>query len=696
MSHYAAQRFRQEIKKLNEKFDFPIEYGDIRFGTQGIIVEELRLGHHAPIVISEIQLQVDLRPWSDDFAKLSLLSVRHVRVKTPLSDLRSWHQLWTRTPQGTTTPSNGDPSSPLRLLDQIISASPASVLEILSAGVVLLSDQGNQLLALKGLKLSLDKKEKRLSFSIDRIRRAEGPLDSFLQGRLERNPSESVNEYRFFVRRRAGAETKKNLWSVSGAVLDDLSKWRLKGSFRSVPTFFGNSLEKFLGHQPRLAIHTQIEGVKSTKTTNTPVGRIKGRSVQSQNDIWNLAIDINSSNTYLDSKVLSSSTVGPVPFKVTATAQFNPSTRSFTINDGTLILPVHPNPPSDSQNIVAMNFSGRVQASQSTDQDSLQVSALLDIPETSCDNLVKAIPPSLAPLPQEFKLDGSTSALLNLFYDSKNVESSQFQLARSSWNCRVVEAPADLSRDNLWGPFEFETKKDPLASRPDALPLTLKISPENPLFASLATLPKNVIQAFISSEDVSFYSHSGIEIQALLGAFRKNLAAGRVAFGGSTITMQTAKNLFLSHERTFSRKVQELFLAWHLEKSLSKDRIMEIYLNIIEFGPGIYGIGHASRHFFDKDAQNLSLTEAAYLASTLPNPKLRYASFCQGRPTSGMNQLMTSLIRRMESLGRIHEEEMQQAIQTGLRFNEQSRAIDAECHGRTAAMKESPEENSRL
>jgi membrane peptidoglycan carboxypeptidase len=273
------------------------------------------------------------------------------------------------------------------------------------------------------------------------------------------------------------------------------------------------------------------------------------------------------------------------------------------------------------------------------------------------------------------------SGKLAVEVDTLDPDANQIQLNNPQWNCQVKDAPYDLTTAGLLGSFDFQPKV-PVVDASDHGPV--RVSVENRFFAPLSTLPKAVMGAFIASEDANFYNHQGIETQAILGAFRKNVAIGRIAVGGSTITMQTAKNLFLSHDRTLSRKIQEIFLAWHMEKTIPKDRILEIYLNIIEFGPRIYGLGHASQHFFSKEPQNINLIEASFLANLLPNPKQRYLSFCQGKLTSGMTSLMVGLLKRMISLGKISTEDYQEALATGLKFNSSARASDAICLEKTA------------
>lgn len=131
----------------------------------------------------------------------------------------------------------------------------------------------------------------------------------------------------------------------------------------------------------------------------------------------------------------------------------------------------------------------------------------------------------------------------------------------------------------------------------------------------------HTVLAFVALEDPGFNSHNGILPEALQNSFIANLKTGKFMRGGSTITMQLAKNLWLTRDKTITRKVEEALLTVAIENCLTKEQILEIYLNVIEFGPNIYGIGKASKYYFDKHVSKLDQTESFYLASLLPNPK---------------------------------------------------------------------------
>ncbi len=141
-------------------------------------------------------------------------------------------------------------------------------------------------------------------------------------------------------------------------------------------------------------------------------------------------------------------------------------------------------------------------------------------------------------------------------------------------------------------------------------------------WTDLHKISPNLRRAVIVSEDARFYEHAGFDLQAIEDAMRINWARGQLVFGASTITQQLAKNLYLSPSRSILRKIHEILIAVALERALSKERILELYLNLVEWGPHIYGAEAAARYYFHTSALHLSRTEAAFLASILPNPKL--------------------------------------------------------------------------
>ena len=137
---------------------------------------------------------------------------------------------------------------------------------------------------------------------------------------------------------------------------------------------------------------------------------------------------------------------------------------------------------------------------------------------------------------------------------------------------------------------------------------------------AFSQFPKHLLRAVILAEDSRFYEHSGFDLIAFKEAMDYNLREGRFVFGGSTISQQTVKNLFLTPSRNPLRKWHELILTWGMERNLSKRRILEIYLNVVEFGRGIYGVQAASQAYWGIGSDQLSPAQAAELVASLPSP----------------------------------------------------------------------------
>ncbi len=140
-------------------------------------------------------------------------------------------------------------------------------------------------------------------------------------------------------------------------------------------------------------------------------------------------------------------------------------------------------------------------------------------------------------------------------------------------------------------------------------------------WAPLQRISPYLVKAVLIAEDDKFYRHEGFDFEAIQKAIEKDIKQKKFKFGGSTISQQLAKNLYLSSSKNPLRKLMEAFLTWRIEKTLSKKRILELYLNVAEWGEGIFGIEAASLHYFGKPAADLTPEEAARLAAVLPNPR---------------------------------------------------------------------------
>jgi monofunctional biosynthetic peptidoglycan transglycosylase len=197
------------------------------------------------------------------------------------------------------------------------------------------------------------------------------------------------------------------------------------------------------------------------------------------------------------------------------------------------------------------------------------------------------------------------------------------RLARAVLGTLVVATIALL----VWEIFflRLDELRDPRSGRTIRVPTPsgsreLVVGPTNPYWTPLGAISPTLVLCVVRSEDAKFFQHQGFDWDQMQDAFERNVDEGEYQRGGSTITQQLAKNLFLWRAKSLARKTLEAYVTWRLEHTLPKKRILELYLNVAEWGPGIYGIGEASRQYFNKTPAGLTLGESALLAVTLPNP----------------------------------------------------------------------------
>jgi len=208
----------------------------------------------------------------------------------------------------------------------------------------------------------------------------------------------------------------------------------------------------------------------------------------------------------------------------------------------------------------------------------------------------------------------------------------------------------------LRGDFEFRPDEGAGPHRP------VDVSPASPDFIALRDVPPLFVRTLLLAEDTGFYGHRGIDLRELPGALLTNWSRGAAARGASTITQQLAKNLFLSREKEIGRKLQELAITFLLESALGKDRILEIYLNIIEWGPGLRGLRPAACRYFSREPAKLTPAEMAFLVSIIPGPIKYQSSFARGTPGPGLSALIDNLLAKLRSVDAIVEEEYRRAL----------------------------------
>jgi hypothetical protein len=267
-------------------------------------------------------------------------------------------------------------------------------------------------------------------------------------------------------------------------------------------------------------------------------------------------------------------------------------------------------------------------------------------------SLVEALPPELGPPPTAPRLTGDLSARASV---------SGALLRRGEWDVQVDLDLDDLRRSARaagpsWLSSGFEWT--PIDPGPGERPRRILVGPGNPAFVPYPEIPQVRVRAVTASEDAGFFGHRGFDFREIANAIADR---SRVR-GASTISQQLSKNLFLSPERTLARKVREALGTVALEASLSKGRLIEIYLNIAEWGPGVYGAGEAARLWFGKDARDLTAREAAFLATVIPSPRRFHARMLRSGITPWWNARIDDVLTKMHIQNQLTDEQLAAAL----------------------------------
>lgn len=295
-------------------------------------------------------------------------------------------------------------------------------------------------------------------------------------------------------------------------------------------------------------------------------------------------------------------------------------------------------------------------------------------PLASCQAMLDSSPAGLTPLLGGMRMSGTFSLDGHLDLDTRHPGKMV-----TRWDiqnqCRVTAVPANIA------PRHFQQSWVRQVKGPDGSAMTLESGPGSADWVPGGAISKFMQSAVLVCEDAHFWIHHGFDQEAIRNAIREDFKAGKFLRGASTISMQLAKNLYLSHRKTLSRKMQEAVLTMLLEQELTKDQIMELYLNVIEFGPGIYGIGPAAHHYFDTTADRLSLGQSLYLASILPNPRGQHFG-ADGQVTPGWSAYLRKLMHIAHKIHRISDDELAdgltEQVAFGVPYSPRGNDVDAD------------------
>lgn len=296
---------------------------------------------------------------------------------------------------------------------------------------------------------------------------------------------------------------------------------------------------------------------------------------------------------------------------------------------------------------VELRSSGQIQ----TTSDKTLVSLDIDLPKTACHKVLTSLPEGFAPTLRGMALAGEMGMRASLKLDSSNLDGTEVDVSFVPLGCRVLADPPTADIRSLKREFSVTV------SGPRGTGMRWTLGSSNPDYHPLSKISRHLKAAFIVAEDGRFYQHDGFDSRLLRLAFVSNLKENRILRGASTISQQLVKNVFLSHQRTFARKFQEAVLTWRLEQVVDKQRILELYLNLVELGPSIYGVAQASRHYFGTSPRNLSPLQAAHLAALTPSPRYLSNQFRERKPGLAWTQKLQMLLRMMRRRGTLSRKE---------------------------------------
>jgi Transglycosylase len=287
--------------------------------------------------------------------------------------------------------------------------------------------------------------------------------------------------------------------------------------------------------------------------------------------------------------------------------------------------------------------------------DSRHVRGSFDLPLTACQAMLDSTPKGLVPKLQGMRLAGSYALRGRADVDTGHLERGFVLDWDASNTCRILEAPADVSVERFRKPFQ-RTAYDA-----QSRPFLLEAGPGTASWVPLPAISKFMETAVLTTEDGGFHRHHGFDHEAIRNSIRENLRQKKFVRGASTISMQLAKNLYLDRGKNLSRKLQEAVLTMYLEQELTKEQILELYFNVVEFGPMTYGIGPAAQTYFNGSARDLSLGQALYVASIMPNPKLQHFG-AGGAVTPAWMSYLRKLMKYAHARDRITAEELDEGL----------------------------------
>jgi hypothetical protein len=284
-------------------------------------------------------------------------------------------------------------------------------------------------------------------------------------------------------------------------------------------------------------------------------------------------------------------------------------------------------------------------------RDEWAVDLRWQVPLVPCQSLLDAAPTGLLPLVSGSTMAGSLAIEGHARFDTADLDRTYDVRWDAGVGCRIVAPRPQVAVERFMKPFKKAIYT------PEGRVQEAEFGPGTPDWTPGSRITHLMTVAVITAEDGRFERHGGFDHEAIRNSIRENVRARRFVRGASTISMQLAKNLYLPRDKTLSRKLEEAVLTLYLEQVLTKDQLMELYLNVVEFGPMIYGIGPAAQHYFRTSPAALSVSQCFYLASILPSPRTSHFAAGGAVSESWMNHLRR-LMKYAHHRGRLNDAEL--------------------------------------
>ncbi len=293
-------------------------------------------------------------------------------------------------------------------------------------------------------------------------------------------------------------------------------------------------------------------------------------------------------------------------------------------------------------------FEGEFHLDNTGDFAQLQANVLT--PRVTGDAVTDAIPKGLLPNLQPLHFEGATQFSAEVAIDMSNLPATKLDASIDLKRFKLQSYNPSIDLMSLRSQFETHFEM------PDETVIVREQGPDTDRWVPLDRIPPLFPQAITAQEDGGFYRHKGVSMLHLRGSLIRNLERGSFARGGSTLTMQLARNLFLNRRKTLGRKLEELIVTWLLEQSFSKDELIELYMNVVEFGPGIFGIGDAAEHYFGRAPMDLTPPQIAFLVRLLPSPRAFYDQFEKKKLSKHYKRYIERLLKLCQSRGYLSQD----------------------------------------